>query len=127
VRGRDGVRVLERFGAERGGALAAAAQEPDSLRLMLGKDAEVNARDDEGKTPLMYAAENGRLANAKALLAEGADVRLKDKRGKTALDLVRPSNDWLSGAITEEGLKEYSEKVEKDVAGLRALLKRAGG
>jgi RNA polymerase sigma factor (sigma-70 family) len=107
--------------------LAAAAQEPDSLRLMLGKDAEVNARDDEGKTPLMYAAENGRLANAKALLAEGADVRLKDKRGKTALDLVRPSNDWLSGAITEEGLKEYSEKVEKDVAGLRALLKRAGG
>jgi RNA polymerase sigma factor (sigma-70 family) len=107
--------------------LAAEAQDPDALRLMLEKDADVNARDDEGKTPLMYAAEHGRLAHAKALLAEGANVRLRDKKGRTALDLVQPSRDWLSGAITEEFLKEHTEKVEKDTKALRALLKRAGG
>jgi hypothetical protein len=75
----------------------------------------------------MHAAENGRLANAKALLAEGADVRLKDKKGKTALQLLQPSNDHLPGAITPEGLKRHQEKVMKDAEMLRALLKRAGG
>ena len=42
--------------------MVAAAQSPEALHLMLTRDADVNAPDDEGKTPLMYAADNGRLA-----------------------------------------------------------------
>jgi hypothetical protein len=54
-------------------------------------------------------------------------VRLKNKKVQTALDLVRPGDDFLPGLVTEEGLKEYQEKATKDADALRTLLKRAGG
>ncbi|HVS38874.1 MAG TPA: sigma-70 family RNA polymerase sigma factor [Gemmataceae bacterium] len=103
--------------------------QPEVVRMLLDKKADVNARDDAGRTPLMYAAENGRLENAKLLLSEGADVRLKDKKGKTALDLVKPADNFLkwTGAWTEKGLKAATARAEQDAEALRALLKRAGG
>jgi RNA polymerase sigma factor (sigma-70 family) len=114
--------------------LAAAGNQPEGaqpevVRMLLEKKADVNARDDAGRTPLMYAAENGRLENAKLLLSEGADVRRKDKQGHTALDLVKPADNFLkwTGAWTKEGLKRTQDKAEQDAEALRALLKRAGG
>ena len=42
-----------------------------------------------GYTALHFAAGNGRLAIATRLLEGGADLTLRDKAGKTALDYAR--------------------------------------
>jgi RNA polymerase sigma factor (sigma-70 family) len=109
--------------------LESAADQAATVRLFLDKKAEVNLQDDAGRPALMFAAEHGRLQIAKALLAEGANVRLKDKKGETALDLVQPADDYrhLTGAWTEQGLKQYQAQVEQDAKELRELLERAGG
>ena len=43
----------------------------------------------DGGTALHYAAWNGYLASATRLLEGGADLTLRDKSGKTALDFAR--------------------------------------
>ena len=54
--------------------------------LLLGAGADPNARDKNGQTPLMYAAEHGDLAMVRWLLEHGADPAVKDDLGETALD-----------------------------------------
>src|SRR5205807_4173908 len=109
--------------------LEAAIDPAATVHLLLDKKADVNAQDDRGRTALMYAAESGHLQNAKALLAEGANVRRKDKKGQTALDLVQPATDYqkLTGVWTENGLKKVEAQAEQDAKALRELLERAGG
>jgi ankyrin repeat protein len=48
--------------------------------------ANVDAQDSSGKTPLMLAAEVGEDEAVRLLVQKGADVKLKDESGKTALD-----------------------------------------
>jgi hypothetical protein len=45
--------------------------------------------DDEGFMPLHLAAWNGRADLVKTLLAQGAKIELKTKKGKTALNFPR--------------------------------------
>jgi ankyrin repeat protein len=47
--------------------------------LLLGKGAEVNARDDSGATPLYQAAAWGRLEVVDVLLRKGADVGIRNR------------------------------------------------
>ncbi|MHB1954477.1 MAG: ankyrin repeat domain-containing protein [Sulfobacillus sp.] len=47
--------------------------------------ADVNARANNGNTPLMVAAQGGQTAVAAVLLVHGADVNAKDKLGGTPL------------------------------------------
>ena len=54
--------------------------------FLLEHGAQVNIQDLEGGTPLMTAAEYGKVDVVRALLAHGADPALRDKRGWTALD-----------------------------------------
>ena len=55
------------------------------LTLLLKNGATVDGRVN-GSTPLMAAAEYNRAEIAYELLKRGADIRLKDKDGKTAMD-----------------------------------------
>jgi RNA polymerase sigma factor (sigma-70 family) len=107
----------------------AAIDPATTVHLLLDKGADVNAQDDSGRTALMVAAEQGHLQNAKALLSEGANVRLKNKKGERAIDLVKPAEDYLklTGAWTAEGLKRRQDQAEKDAKALHELLERAGG
>ena len=52
----------------------------------------VDARDEGGYTPLMYAAADGHLEVAKALLAAGAAVDARDEAGKTPLKYAQDGN-----------------------------------
>jgi ankyrin repeat protein len=55
----------------------------------LNHGAEIDARDRDGQaTPLERAASWGRRDVVELLLARGANPALKDKNGKTALDLA---------------------------------------
>ena len=58
-----------------------ASKDPDKKRFK----SFLNARNDQGKTPLMDAAQNGRTSILKMLLEYGADYTLIDKGGWTAL------------------------------------------
>ena len=50
---------------------------------------DVNAKDKDKKTPLMYAAENGEYDLAANLLGYDADKTMKDKSGKKAVDYAK--------------------------------------
>jgi ankyrin repeat protein len=70
--------------------IAAGYDDPVLLSLLLKAGADVNARDKEGRTALMRAAElSNTTEGTKVLLAAGADPLMKDKNGLTALDLAR--------------------------------------
>jgi ankyrin repeat protein len=54
--------------------------------LMKHTKLDVNGRDEDRRTPLMHAAENGYADVARELLDAGADPSLKDRSGYSALD-----------------------------------------
>jgi uncharacterized protein len=57
----------------------------DTARLLLEHGATLEARDEEGDTPLIRAASFGGTNVVKVLLAKGANVDARDNRGMTAL------------------------------------------
>ena len=66
---------------------AAAYQRPDVLRFLLRRGADVNARDRDGRTPLLYGLASGSIApdGVRVLLEAGADVNARASDGTTAL------------------------------------------
>ncbi len=54
--------------------------------LLLASGAEVDARIEDGSTPLVIAGKLGRMPLAKLLLAHGAEPDLEDRAGLTAHD-----------------------------------------
>ena len=61
------------------------------IHWLIKAGADVNAQNDRGITALMAFAKTGsvNLGTAEALLAAGADARIKDESGKTAADYAR--------------------------------------
>ena len=55
------------------------------VHLLIDKQADVNARNSDRKTPLMIAAENNNVAMTRLLLDNGAKINLQDRRNETAL------------------------------------------
>jgi ankyrin repeat protein len=55
------------------------------------KGAEVDIRDQVGRTPLFYAAKNCCEEPARFLIIKGADVYAKDNRGQSPFDVAKPS------------------------------------
>jgi ankyrin repeat protein len=63
------------------------------LKLLLDYGADVNALDDRGMTALHRASSwsNGHEASMQVLVERGADRKIRDRNGKTAVDLFRRS------------------------------------
>jgi uncharacterized protein len=61
------------------------ANDQTLLRSLLDQGANPNARDGEGRTPLMDAAAAGQLDSMRTLLLAGADVNAWSRAGRTAL------------------------------------------
>jgi ankyrin repeat protein len=60
--------------------------------------AHINDQDAAGRTPLHYAAETGKSRCIPFLLQKGASVDIRDKHGKTAIDLA--ASDKITKIIT---------------------------
>lgn len=73
---------------------------------LLNAGADINARTNNGATPLMLAAQNAKLRLVKFLIARGADPSLKDNKGKTAYDYALAADP-----LTD--LPEFRKKMEE--------------
>jgi ankyrin repeat protein len=65
--------------------------------LLVAHRADVNAKDNNGVTPLLVAAHWGHRDVAELLLAHGADVNAKDTDGNTPLHVAAYYSDIHSG------------------------------
>jgi TonB family protein len=59
---------------------------------LLNAGAEVNAVNDDGMTALMLLVQRGDPDEVETLLKAGADARIKDSKGRTALDYLNAAN-----------------------------------
>lgn len=59
------------------------------MEMLLEKGADINATDDAGMTPLMFAALHNKPDCLALLIAKGADAGVKDYRGLTAIGYAR--------------------------------------
>jgi ankyrin repeat protein len=79
--------------------LAARAGDASRVRALLKQDANVRVTDENGKTPLIWAAEKGRTEIVRLLLAAGADAQTRDNEGLTASELALVSSEGKSVAV----------------------------
>jgi ankyrin repeat protein len=81
---------------------AAFAESPVNIPMLLDWGLDINAQDDDGLTPLMYAVKfnatqpgiitNGKLPPLETvglLLDKGANCLITNKEGKTAMDIAK--------------------------------------
>jgi ankyrin repeat protein len=79
---------------------------------LLNAGGDVNAADNKGRTPLIYAVASERLNVVELLLKRGADIHAKDHNGESALDwAVKTGNDEiirLLSSFSSAGEKKFS-------------------
>ena len=76
------------------------------LQNVLEEGADVNMRDHDGSTPLMFASMLNSVEIVKLLLERGADVNLKDSGGRTALMWASPGRAEIVDLLRAHGAKE---------------------
>lgn len=82
------------------------AVEENSTTDLLGclkSGANINAQDDEGKTPAMWAILRGRREILKILMSSGVDHSTKDTHGQSIFDYLP-----LFGTLSDERLANAS-------------------
>ena len=90
---------------------AVLAKRADYVRLLAENGADINARNDNGRTPLMIAVTGSNYACSEALWDYQPDISVRDIYGSTALDMVKDEEiAWLIG--TPDFLKGYVEHLQ---------------
>ena len=82
------------------------------VTFALANGANVNLRSKSKKSPLHYAAQYNQLAAAKLLVEAKADLTVKDKRGRTALDLAQgEAKRELAKFLRSAGMKSRDDEA----------------
>ena len=105
--------LLDRRGCN-GLHYAARASNLRALKKMLELGPDIDIMDGFGWTPLHWAAASTRISTQviKALLSKGCNTDLKDKDGRTALDLAEKFGNSESVAILNETGKTYTDPLK---------------
>ena len=127
LRNKDGVRDSLRAGAEVNARdaeheetaiiLAAKSGDAEIVQLLIDKGADVEARDDRGRTALFFAPVGSE--SFVGLLAAGADIRAKDYEGNTIL--IEKVSESASLDEIEELLRRGVEPGVRNEAGESAM------
>ncbi|KAH3667284.1 hypothetical protein OGAPHI_002933 [Ogataea philodendri] len=91
--------------------LAAKHGHTDIASLLIAFGAKVNYVDKAGMTPLMHSVGKDHIDMVKLLLENKADASLKDKRGRTAMDILMQS--YVPDEEEIKLLREVSPKSVK--------------
>ena len=103
----------------------------EAVKQYLDDGADVNTKDEVGRTPLHVAARKGHKEIAKLLIAEGADVNTKDENSLTPLDLaiqnqgsvMYPGRQEESAALlAEQSIFAKRHIFERDIRGASAII-----
>jgi len=116
---------------------AATAKRDDAVAAYLAAGFPVSVTDDSGATALHFAALNGRAAQVRALLAAGADFRLRDTEySATPLSWVAFGADHIAArdgdyagaavALLEAGARLDEHEHRPRHPGVRVALRRFG-
>lgn len=88
------------------------------VKDLVEQGADVNAKDEYGRTPLYVASEEGHIDVVKYLLEHGADVKVKDKNGGTSLNWA----SWGSSIVRHlRGMKKLSLQRSKKAKEIRSV------
>ena len=147
--GRNALMVmsLEKYnGADAGITIQAyAAMEPRRLRrqddkavesigeTLLNAGCDVNASDNKGRTPLIYAVASERLNVVELLLKRGANVNARDHDGLSAPDWAKKSGNeaiirlFSSGIFRPSSEARKVSTIRRDARPVRSLRGGSGG
>ena len=81
--------------------MAAFERRLETVKALIEAGADVNAKNEEGKTPLHRAVFWENLETVEALLKAGAKVKARDEGGWTPLDLT--NNDAIKALLRKVG------------------------
>ncbi|MNK22270.1 Ankyrin repeats (3 copies) [compost metagenome] len=84
--------------------LAIAKGDLETAKKLIEYGAAINEKSN-GMTPLMIAARYNKVEIVKLLLEKGADVKVKDEKGITALKYAEASNSNEVVVLLKEALK----------------------
>ena len=91
----------------------------EAVKQHLAAGADVNMKDDWGKTPLHKAAAYGGKEVTELLIDADADVNAKDDEGRTPLDLAIRNSNWshIRRKRTETAalLRKHGGKTAKEL------------
>jgi ankyrin repeat protein len=90
---------------------------PDSeiAKLLLEKNADLNRRNRQGKTALMFAAEKGHTEIVKLLVEKGATLNDRDRKRKSAADYASISGHTdILNFLLEKGAGKPVAKIKKE-------------
>ncbi len=96
-----------------------------ALRQMLRYDVDVNAQNKQGETPLLVAVREGYDDIAKALIAAGANVNIRNAQGQTLLHLAVLDEDYGNARTARLLLKLGADINARDHAGRTPLYQAA--
>jgi len=78
------------------------------VNMLIAAGADVNAPGGDQTTPLMVAALNGMEPTARVLVEAGADISLKNRHGRTAMDMAL--DEGSMGVIEAMRFRNPAEK-----------------
>merc|ERR1712060_98857 len=81
-----------------------------TVKLLINKGCNIEARSLKGNSPLIMAARNGLTETCRALIEHGADASVKNNDGDSACDVAKKSNKietykLLTGSLQQSHCK----------------------
>jgi hypothetical protein len=95
-----------------------ATDKATEAKALINAGANVNAKDERGYTPLIWAAAQGHIKVMKVLLDNGADINAQNELGETALIMAAHFGDTKAAQLL---IARGADKNIKDTEGYTAL------